>query len=192
MDPDKGPFNGMFGQQEMMDQIEDPGKHFKILFDYAPDTIFLLDMKGRILDTNSVTEELTGYSVKELIGSYITEVNLFSQRHIPKVIKNIAKSALGLSTGPDKYSLHRKDGSPVDVEVRTYPVSIADKTRILGIARDITGRRKIEAELKEKVKDLEGFYEMAVNRELKMKKLKEEIAELREELSKYKGDDGTK
>jgi len=43
-----------------------------------------------------------------------------------------------------------------------------------------------EQELKERVNDLEDFYGMAVGRELRMKELKGEIAELKEELEKYK------
>jgi len=54
------------------------------------------------------------------------------------------------------------------------------------IITDITERKKSEAELQERVKELEDFYHMAVGRELRMKELKEEMRELREELEKYK------
>ena len=43
-----------------------------------------------------------------------------------------------------------------------------------------------ESELKKWVKELEKFYEMAVDRELKMKEMKKEIKELSEELEKYR------
>jgi len=184
--------NEIIDRNEIVDQVENSENHFKILFEYAPDTIFLLNMKGRILDGNLVAEKLTGYRVKELVGRYITEIDLVSRKHIPKVIKNIAKSAIGLPTGPDEYLLCRNDGSLVDVEVRTYPVTIDNETQILGIARDITERKKTDSKLKETVKELEDFYRMAVNRELKMKELKDEIAELKKELIEYKGDNGKK
>ncbi|GBE41465.1 nitrogen fixation regulatory protein [bacterium BMS3Bbin09] len=51
--------------------------------------------------------------------------------------------------------------------------------------RDVTEHNKLERELKDKVKDLEQFYEMAVGRELKMKELKEEVKGLMVRLSKY-------
>ena len=44
----------------------------------------------------------------------------------------------------------------------------------------------IEEELIERVEEFEAFYEMAVGRELKMKELKDEIAKLKSELSRYK------
>ncbi len=47
---------------------------------------------------------------------------------------------------------------------------------------DITGRFGLEKNLKEKVKELEEFYDMAIGRELRMVELKEEIERLREKL----------
>jgi PAS domain S-box-containing protein len=59
--------------------------------------------------------------------------------------------------------------------------------------RDVTDRKKAEDELKKRekelqkrVKELEEFYNIAIGRELRMKELKEEIEELREELERYK------
>ena len=49
-------------------------------------------------------------------------------------------------------------------------------------------RIEIEEEIKKKVRELEEFYEMAVNRELRMKELKKEIKRLEEKLSKYEKD----
>lgn len=46
--------------------------------------------------------------------------------------------------------------------------------------------QKRERELKKKVKELEEFYNIAVSRELRMKELKEEIEQLKEELEKYR------
>lgn len=52
--------------------------------------------------------------------------------------------------------------------------------------RDITERRKMEKEIKKRIKDLEAFYDMAVSRELRMKDLKEEMKELKKEFRKIK------
>lgn len=45
--------------------------------------------------------------------------------------------------------------------------------------------KKAEGEIQKRVEELQGFYEMAVNRELRMMELKKEIAELKEELAKH-------
>ena len=46
--------------------------------------------------------------------------------------------------------------------------------------------KESEEELKQKVQDLEKFYDMAVGRELKMKELKKEINKLKVELQEQK------
>jgi len=48
-------------------------------------------------------------------------------------------------------------------------------------------RRKAEGELKDRVEELEKFYEMAVGRELRMKELKEKIVKLEAEVSRLGG-----
>ncbi len=53
---------------------------------------------------------------------------------------------------------------------------------VMGIFRDITEYKKARQEIDNRVKELEGFYEVAVGRELKMKELKEEVHRLQEEI----------
>lgn len=52
--------------------------------------------------------------------------------------------------------------------------------------RTLAEHKKMEEELRNRVKELESFYNMAVNRELKMNELKKEIRRLSEELEKHR------
>ena len=57
--------------------------------------------------------------------------------------------------------------------------------KVKELEKALTERQQVEKELKERVEELERFYNMAVDRELKMKQLKEENAKLMAELSKH-------
>jgi len=57
---------------------------------------------------------------------------------------------------------------------------------IVGINIDIDEHKKAELEVIRRAEELEGFYKMAVGREVKMIELKEEIEKLKSKLSQYK------
>lgn len=84
--------------------------------------------------------------------------------------------------------VHRdREGKEVYVEISAYPLkdSSGNVVQAIEILRDITKRKKAEAEIQKHVKELEEFYDMAVGRELKMIELEKEVERLKEELKKY-------
>jgi len=132
-----------------------------ILFEYAPDAIFLNDTKGNFVDGNKAAEEMVGYAKEELIGKNISKTGLLSEEQVPKAAKHLEEIVKGKPTGPDEFTLKRKDGSYVTVEIRTFPVRIGNQTLGLGIARDITERKKSELSQNELITKVDK-----INREL--------------------------
>jgi len=126
----------------------------RILFEYAPDAYYLSDLEGNLIDGNRAAESLIGYDKDELIGKSFLKLDLLPPDYIPKAAALLTRNALGKPTGPDEFSLNPKNGAPVFVEIRTYPVNIEGRTLVLSIARDITKRKKDEEELKESAKRL--------------------------------------
>lgn len=124
-------------------------ERMKIIFEYAPDAYYLNDLKGNFVDGNKAAQDLLGYKKEELIGKNFFGLNILSKRDIPKALKNLAKNVMGKGTGPDEFTLIRKDGKQIEVEIRSYPVKIKDETVVLGIARDISDRKKSEKLLKQ-------------------------------------------
>ncbi|GAG53728.1 unnamed protein product [marine sediment metagenome] len=158
-------------------QLVDSERRLKILFENAPDGIYLHDLLGNFVDGNKAAEKLTGYKKEELIGKNFLKLNILPANQIPMAAANLAKNALFKGTGPDEFTLKRKDGTFSEVEISTFPVKIQKKTLVLGIARDISERKKVEEELK-------TFNDLAVGREMKMIELKKEINELLKKLGK--------
>ncbi|MFP4081841.1 MAG: response regulator [Candidatus Aminicenantes bacterium] len=128
----------------MEEELRNSFRRLKILFENAPDGIYLNDLKGNFVDGNRAAEKITGYKKEELIGKNFLKLKLLPPNQIPKVASNLAKNALGRPTGPDELTLVSKNGTPVDVEIRTYPLKIKNKKLVLGIARDISKRKKSE------------------------------------------------
>jgi PAS domain S-box-containing protein len=64
--------------------------------------------------------------------------------------------------------------------------ALLDKDIVSGMIMDITEHKKVEVELKQRVEELEKFYQIAIDREIRMAEQKAEINKLREELSQYK------
>jgi PAS domain S-box-containing protein len=160
---------------------------FYALFNQAHDSIFLMDPTPDegpvIIDVNKSACVIHGYTREELIGkpiSYLDDPE--STKQIPRRTRRLmAGEILTFEAGHV-----RKDGSTFLIEATAQVIEIGGKSYILAIDRDITERKKIERELKERVDELEKFYEKAIGRELKMKALQEEIEGLKYELSQCK------
>ncbi|MFH1942626.1 MAG: PAS domain S-box protein [bacterium] len=132
--------------------LRESEERFKILFEYAPDTYYLNDLKGVFIDGNRASEKLVGYKKEELIGKSFLKLNLIASHQISKAAKLLAQNVLGKATGPEEFILNRKDGTQVHTEIQTYPVKIQGRTLVLGIARDITERKRVEKALSESEK----------------------------------------
>ncbi len=118
-----------------------------ILFEKAPDAIYLNDLKGTFMEGNEQAEKITGYPRNDLIGKSFLSLNLLPRKELPMAAANLGKNFLGQATGPDEFTLNRKDGTQIRVEIRTYPVKYKGKTIVMGIARNISKRKQIELEL---------------------------------------------
>lgn len=128
-------------------------ERLKILFDFAPDAYFLMDLEGNFIDCNRKVEEITGYEKKELIGYNYLKLNLIPSAHYDLASYLKEKSIRGEPTGPDEFILNRKDGIQLTIEIATHPVKIAGQTLVLSNARNITQRKKVERELKASLKE---------------------------------------
>lgn len=160
-------------------------ERYERLFEGAEDGIYTLDLKGTFTSGNRKAEEICGYKREELIGKHFTSLlpNKLEIVRLLKVFKDIITSEAG--TYKFETALKNKQGTLVSVEIkgailkkRGLPIGM------IGIARDITERKKAEEELKSKNRELEKFQKIAIGRELKMIELKKKIKELETKLDK--------
>ncbi len=142
-------------RKQAEDELKSSEERLKIMFEYAPDAYYLNDRKGTFIDGNIAAEEITGYKREELIGKSFLKLKLLPTKMIPKAAKLLINNIRGKTTGPDEFILNRKDGTQVPVEISTYPVKFEGKMVVLGIARNITERKKTQEKIKASLKEKE-------------------------------------
>jgi PAS domain S-box-containing protein len=125
------------------------------LFEFAPEAYYLNDLKGNFIDGNKAASDLLGYEKEQFIGKNFLQIKLLRKDQFAMAAVNLSKNILGKPTGPDEFVLLHKNGSEVYVEVITKPIKINGKRIVLGVARDIFRRKKVEDELRAHHEQLE-------------------------------------
>jgi PAS domain S-box-containing protein len=138
--------------------LRESEERLRTLFENAPDAFYVNDLGGHFIDGNKAAEEMTGYQKGELIGKSFLQLGLLPKKQVPTAAKLLTLNALGRSTGPDELALNRKDGTQIVAEIRTVPTKIDGKAVVLGIARDITERKKNERLVSESQQKFKGLF----------------------------------
>ena len=121
---------------------------FKALFDRNLHCIFVGDLEGNFLDANTAALDLLGYSREEI--PTINFATLLDEKQLPKAFAALEKiKQKGFLQTIAEFKLKRKDGSYVWVETDSSLIlQNGDQPAILGVARDITDRKKAEKTIK--------------------------------------------
>ena len=115
------------------------------------DAILTIDIQGTVLSANPATEKLFGYEENELVGRNFTAlmpepyrgehgtyINNYVRTGVAKVI-GIGREVVGL----------RKNGTTFPVELTVSEFQFDGQPRFTGVLRDITARRRLEAEFQQ-------------------------------------------
>ncbi len=155
---------------------------FRSMWAAAPEAVFVYDPETRtILDANPFMSQWLGYAPEELVGLDIDQVRS-SDSLGPQ-----EECAWGGSDGlPLSSDLHyrKRDGALVDVECTAAKILHGDQIRELVFVRDITERKRAEAELKESLSLYKATLEsttdglLVVNRQGRMVSANQKFKEL--------------
>lgn len=132
--------------------LRDSETLFRTLFEKVNDSILILDLDGGILEANVIASRRLGYTHEELLRMNVRQLD----PTVPEAQQK-ERLATAIEAGAHMFEgLHqRKDGSEIPVEISSQMFDYHGKHAILGVARDITERKRAQQEAAERSAELE-------------------------------------
>jgi PAS domain S-box-containing protein len=129
---------------------------YRGLLEAAPDAMVVVDKLGKIVLLNAQTEKHFGYSRDGLIGQEVTNIipKGFAERLIADGTRTAAEAlAQQIGTGIELIG-KRKDGGEFPIEIMLSPLESDGEILVTAAIRDITLRKEAEANLVQKIEEL--------------------------------------
>jgi len=135
--------------RRVVKELESFEEGFNTLFEASSEIYFLYDLKGNIINGNTVAMETVGYDKEELIGKNLFKIGLLAPSQLPKARANMARNVRGQPTGPEIFELKKKDGGKLLLEIHSIPLKLRGESFVLGIGTDVTAQKLSEEKLRE-------------------------------------------
>jgi len=117
-------------------------QQYRAIFDGSADALVLWDSELQRVDVNPAYERIYGFTREEVLdGSYAEHLPpQYAERRRDLVRRTLAGERCHV-----ELESMRKDGSRIQVEVRTIPIQHRGRPHVLAISRDVTERQRSEA-----------------------------------------------
>ncbi len=136
------------------DALRESEERFRKIFEHSHDAILVLDpARDTILDANPRACELLGYPREELLSLPISAVHPAEIPRLRAFVASVHDQGHGWT---DELSCLTRAGGVVPVEISASIIDVGGVTSILAMVRDISGRRRAEAEREQLLGQLEN------------------------------------
>ena len=159
------------------EELRQSEERYRSLVEDINDGYFIVQ-GAKFVYINQAFANLSGYTKDAIMGRAFSR--FFPREQLEKLSKQ-DPNAKG-EQEHNEFEIWRKDGEHLVLEIRSRMIEYNRSPAIAGICKDITERKKAETALEEKVEELEKWYQLTVDREVKMTQLKARIQELESEL----------
>ena len=115
----------------------------------APDAIIVIDASGYVRYANRQVSALFGYSPDEVVGQGVEQLmpERFRSRHVGHRHSYFASGRFRPMGQDLELFGRRRDGSEFPVEISLSPIQDEDRLLVAAAIRDVSDRKRVEAEL---------------------------------------------
>jgi PAS domain S-box-containing protein len=119
----------------------------RLLFDSNPHPLWVYDTKTlAFLDVNHSATQNYGYSRQEFLSLTIKDIR--PSEDVSELLESVTKASSGTETA-GTWRHRKKDGTLIDAEITSHPLTFSGKAARLVVATDITEQKRSENRLKE-------------------------------------------
>ncbi len=138
--------------------LRDSEARYRLLFESNPFPMWVYDLETLgFLAVNDAALHRYGYSRAEFLTMAIKDIH--PAEDVPALLANVSRVFKGLDeAGAWRHQL--KDGTIIDVEISSYPLTFAGRQSELVLASDITARKQAEEALRQSEEQLRQSQKM--------------------------------
>ena len=136
--------------KKIEEEVSNLALRYQTILQTANDGIHVVDFDGKLIEANDAFCKMLGYSYEELLHMSVADWDAqWKGEELMEKVKEVSFSPSVFETRHRK-----KDGSIIDVEIKTSHVILNSTSYQCATARDITKRKQIELEIKSKNEEL--------------------------------------
>lgn len=137
------------GKRLAEEALKESEETYRSILRASPDDITITDLEGRILLVSPAASRMFGYEPGDEVGRSLLDFVAPEDQEWAR--SNVERLLQGSIKGPNAYRGIRKDGSSIEIEVNSGLIHgiHGQPVKMVFIVRDITERRKAEAEREE-------------------------------------------
>jgi PAS domain S-box-containing protein len=195
-------FRDITSTKQAEEMLRESEERYRELFEKESDAIVVFDGEThKFEDANAAALELYGYTRAEFLALTAEDISVKSDQTQATIARIVAGDADFFKAPLLRYH-RKKDGTVFPIEISSGVYLVNGRKKVIGAMRDISERKQAEEELKkaydelenkvkertkelqERIEELERFRTATVDREFRMKELRDEIERLKSEKSK--------
>lgn len=123
-------------------RVEESEARYRLFLESAAAGIFVVDRAGKVLEANPATERLLARPRTEIVAQRLQD--LVAERDAPRIVNDVLDAANATSSGTISFG---RGNAVTQAEVSTSKVRLNDDAAFVVIAREVSERTRLQAQL---------------------------------------------